>query len=83
MNKYKKLLKRFKSFPKDFTFKEAEALMKYEGFTLQNKGKSSGSRVQFQNGDVKINLRKPHPQKYLKPYQLRDIGEGLKKVGNR
>lgn len=81
MNKYQKLLKKFSRHPDNFTFEEAKQLMEYEGFHLLNKGRTSGSRVQFQRNDVKINLHKPHPQNYLKQYQLRDLRRGLKKAG--
>lgn len=47
MNKYYKLLNRFNKMPKDFTFDEAKKLLLYSDFELSNKGKTSGSRVQF------------------------------------
>ena len=43
MGKKDKLIKRLKSRPKDFTFDEAETLLKYFDFAYSNKGKTSGS----------------------------------------
>ncbi|WP_366125484.1 type II toxin-antitoxin system HicA family toxin [uncultured Lactobacillus sp.] len=53
----------------------------YSDFELSNKGKTSGSRVQFSYNNVNIDLHKPHPQKYLKRYQLERIKQVLQKVG--
>lgn len=47
MNRSTKLLKRFKGKPKDFTFDEAKRMLEDLGFERFNKGKTSGSRVQF------------------------------------
>ena len=38
MNKKEKLIKRFRTLPRDFTFEEVEALFSGYGFTLENKG---------------------------------------------
>ena len=57
-----KLIERFKRQPKDFTFDELTRLLEIYGFEISNKGKTSGSRVVFKNGDKKpIMLHKPHP----------------------
>ena len=42
-----KLTKRFKSLPSDFTFDELVRVFASVGFTLDNKGNTSGSRVRF------------------------------------
>jgi hypothetical protein len=57
-----KLLERFKTQPKDFTFDELETMLKGLGFELTNKGKTSGSRAQFINVHLKgvIDIHKPH-----------------------
>lgn len=57
--------------------------MQYAGFKLLTKGHTSGSRVQFVRGDVKIDLHKPHPQNTLKQYQLRTLKNGLRRAGIR
>ena len=78
MGKKDKLIKRLKSRPKDFTFDEAETLLKYLDFAYSNKGKTSGSRVIFESENLGcIMLHKPHPQKELKAYQIKQLIEYL------
>ena len=68
----KKLIQRLKSKPKDFTFDDAETLLKYLDYVRSNKGKTSGSRVMFINEEHgSILLHKPRPQKELKSYQIK------------
>ncbi|MDR1369224.1 MAG: type II toxin-antitoxin system HicA family toxin [Dysgonamonadaceae bacterium] len=57
-----KLVERFCKRPKDFTFDELVTLLKFLGFEKSNKGKTSGSRVKFNNEIMKIAiiLHKPH-----------------------
>lgn len=78
MGQKEKLIQRLKSKPKDFTYDEAEALLKNLGYILSNKGRTSGSRVMFESeehGDIL--LHKPHPQKELKAYQIKQLIEIL------
>ena len=73
-----KLIKKLKANPKTFLFDEAEALLNYLEFSRVNKGKTSGSRVVFVNEDHgNILLHKPHPQKELKAYQVKQLIEFL------
>ena len=57
-----KLTERFKRLPKDFTFDELKNLLFGFGFVMSNKGKTSGSRIRFQNIELKIiiDIHKPH-----------------------
>ena len=57
-----KLTERFIRQPKDFTFDELKNLLGGFGFVMSNKGKTSGSRVRFQNTELKIiiDIHKPH-----------------------
>lgn len=75
MGRKEKLLKRFLSSPKDFSFDEAVALLKSMGFDEVKTGKTSGSRVRFRNKLLgkEFKMHKPHPDKILKQYQLNDI----------
>ncbi len=75
MSKQEKLLKRLLLRPKDFTYQEAKTLLTQLGFVEKNKGKTSGSRVQFINDlyKIRIELHKPYPGNILKPYQIEDI----------
>lgn len=75
MNKKEKLVKRFKTLPRDFTFEEVVSLFQVYGFELTNKGATSGSRVKFYNAkdeNVYI-MHKPHPSNIIKGYIMRDI----------
>lgn len=77
-----KLIERFKRLPKDFTFDELTRLLEIYGFEISNKGKTSGSRVVFKNGDKKpIMLHKPHPGNIVKGYALKQVLNYLKELG--
>ena len=83
MGKADKLLKRFLSKPRDFSYDELKRLLKSFGYEESKMGKTSGSRVAFINSKSKhiIRLHKPHPKPELKHYQLNDIEEELRKRG--
>lgn len=83
MNKKEKLVRRFRTLPKDFTFEEVEALFGSYGFTLENKGTTSGSRVKFYNEKDQNSyiMHKPHPSNIIKGYMMRDILNYLLKNG--
>jgi len=77
MSKFEKLVERFLSKPKDFTYNELIKLLK--GFVyIEIQG--AGSRVVFRNEEIKhsIKLHKPHPGTILKRYQIDLITEELK-----
>ena len=77
-----KLIKKLKSRPKDFTFDEAEALLKYFTYSRSNKGRTSGSRVMFVSDEyAPILLHKPHPRKELLDYQIKQLIEVLEQEG--
>lgn len=82
VSKKDKLIKRLKSKPRDFTFEEAENLLKYFDYERSDKGKTSGSRLCFKSATYSpIMLHKPHPQKKLKEYQIKDLIEKLEGEG--
>jgi HicA toxin of bacterial toxin-antitoxin, len=83
MSKREKLLKRLLSKPKDFTFDELVTLLSGLGYEADNKGKTSGSRILFENKltGKKLNIHKPHPKQILKPYQVNHIIDELKNAG--
>ena len=62
MSTKEKLIERFQTQPKDFTFDELKNLLGGMGFVISNKGKTSGSRVRFQHLELKIiiDIHKPH-----------------------
>ena len=51
MGTKEKLIERFKNQPKDFTFDEMEKLLFIFGYVKSDKGKTSGSRVIYKNGN--------------------------------
>ena len=82
MSSYEKLLERFLRLPTDFTWDELNRLLNKHGYYQYNKGKTSGSRVVFEKGDsdISLDLHKPHPKNILKPYQMKDVLEFLKRI---
>ena len=83
MSKKDKLLEKLKSKPKDFTYDELLKLLLGFGFELDDKGKTSGSRVAFYHKEslLIIRLHKPHLGNELKRYQIEQVLETLKELG--
>lgn len=83
MGKKEKLIQELKSKPKDFTFDQAETLLGYLTYKRYNKGRTSGSRVEFVSPDhkAKIIMHKPHPRKVLLDYQVKQLIELLEQEG--
>lgn len=61
MGTKEKLIERFKSQPKDFNWDELVRLFSIFGYKIDNKGKTSGSRVIFAKGESSYTAHKPHP----------------------
>ena len=83
MGQKEKLLERFRTRPKDFTIDELIRLLGYLNFVLNNKGKTSGSRLLFKNDQcsLKIMIHKPHPGNELRDYQIKQILALLEQEG--
>lgn len=82
MGTKEKLVERFKRLPSDFTFDEMEKLLSIFGYVKSNKGKTSGSRVVFKNGDKRpIMLHKPHPGNIIKVYAIKQVFDDLIEAG--
>ncbi len=82
MGQKEKLIQKLKSKPKDFTFDETETLLRYLDFVRFDKGKTSGPRVIFVSEEHgSIMLHKPHPQKEMKAYQVKQLLETLEQEG--
>ena len=74
MGTKEKLIERFKNQPKDFTFDEMEKLLFIFGYVKSDKGKTSGSRVIYKNGNKRpIMLHKPHPGNIIKSYAMKQV----------
>ena len=82
MGTKEKLIERFKNQPKDFTFDEMEKLLFIFGYVKSDKGKTSGSRVIYKNGNKRpIMLHKPHPGNILKSYAMKQVLNDLTEAG--
>jgi HicA-like toxin of HicAB toxin-antitoxin system len=82
MSKREKLLQRFLTVPRDFTWQELVSLLASFGYELSYSGSTSGSRVKFLHATrPPVILHKPHPTPVLKRYQMEQIAETLKKEG--
>jgi len=71
MGTKEKLIARFKALPTDFTWNEFVRLFGVFGFELGNKGKTSGSRVIFTKGNMTYIAHKPHPERFIKSYVMK------------
>ena len=83
MGQKEKLIEKLKSSPRSFTFDDAETLLGFFSYYRSNKGKTSGSRVSFSSSEhqAKILLHKPHPQKELRDYQVKQLRQLLEEEG--
>ena len=78
MGTKEKLVERLRRKPKDFTFDEAVTVLGFFGYSLHNKGTTSGSRMLFAAPNrAPIMLHKPHPERILKPYAVKQLLEKL------
>ena len=74
MARWKNVEDKFRNLSRDITFSDAVILLEHYGYMQDNKGKTSGSRVRFVcEGHASILLHRPHPQKELKEYVIRDL----------
>ena len=83
MSHKQKLLFKLTNSPNSFTFDDAESLLGCFGYYRSDKGKTSGSRVVFVNvsTSAKIMLHRPHPQKELRHYQIKQLLQHLYQEG--
>ena len=78
MSKKEKLIQKLKAQSKSFSYEDAKVLLEYLNFLENNKGKTSGSRVMFSSETHgNIMLHKPHTQKELKSYQIKQLKDFL------
>lgn len=80
MTRLAKLVARFKSRPRDFTWDELVQLLSGLGYLEAKAGKTGGSRRRFVHETAPtIALHKPHPGKILKLYALDQVRSTLEK----
>ena len=78
MTKLDKLITEFQGAKGEFKWNDLVSLLNGMGFDLIE---GSGSRVRFTNGEVTIHLHKPHPQKEVKAYAIKQVKNLLKQEG--
>ncbi len=82
MARWKLIEEKFKHLSRDITFAETITLLEHYGYVQDNKGRTSGSRVRFTCvGHCDILIHKPHPQKELKMYVVRDLHDIFSQEG--
>jgi len=81
MSTKEKLIARFKRLPNDFTWEELVRLFAIFGFTVDNKGKTSGSRVLFVTIDDAHTVHKPHQSNTIKKYAMKQVFNFLLEKG--
>jgi len=82
MSRHEKLVERFLSKPRNFTWEELKMLLNGFGYDEAPKGKTSGSRRRFVHPTRgPISLHTPHPGNELKSYQVAQIITFLKAEG--
>lgn len=78
-----KLLERFLSAPRDFTWEELLRVLTHFGFKKIKAGKTGGSRRKFVDGKKNIiSLHEPHPSNVMKEYAIRQVLLDLKAKGH-
>lgn len=81
MGQKEKAIKRLLDLPTDIRFDELVQILGFFQYELTNKGKTSGSRVQFfRQGYPSIKIHKPHNGKCVWKWDLEAIVKMLKEV---
>ncbi len=78
MSKAEKLLAKLNNAQHGYAWTDLVKLLTALGF-VQIEG--AGSRVKFIQGEIVISLHKPHPQKEVKLYAVKQVREVLKAEG--
>lgn len=75
MGTKEKLIGRFLTLPKNFTYDEVKRLFGLFGYSESDKGSTSGSRVEFvsANGKNSYIMHKPHPSNIMKGYVMKQL----------
>lgn len=83
MSTKKKLLDRLKNLPTDFEIDELDRLMKQLHCEKRTRGATSGSAIAYVHIPTKRtwNAHSPHPENYLKKYQMKSVLKFLNDVG--
>lgn len=73
-------MERLLSNPKDFTNQEADTLLYQLGYERGNKGRTSGSRIEYykESTGALFLMHLSHPSGVLKPYVIKNLIRHLK-----
>lgn len=75
MSKKDKIMQKFLNTKRNLLWSDLASALKGFGF---EQIEAEGSRVDFIKGVLVINLHKPHPEKEVKAYALKQVKEKLK-----
>jgi hypothetical protein len=82
MSRHKKLIERFLTKPKNFTWDELVTMLHGFEYELTKGSKTGGSRARFVHERLPpITLHKPHPSPLLKRYQIEQLENFLREEG--
>lgn len=83
MTQAEKLLEELLSLPKTFRFSDLVKVMAHFGFAVDNKGRTSGSRIRFyrESDGASFSMHIPHPGSEIKRRAIVAIVEYLRKIG--
>ncbi len=83
MGKKDALTARLSSMPKDFEQREMDTLMSQCGCVKNNRGKTSGSAIQYVHQATQrvFTYHRPYPGNIIKPYILKSARQFLQDVG--
>ncbi len=81
MSRFRKLLARLESRPKDFSWKELQSVMAHFGYREMVGGGSRRKFIQMRT-QVSIHLHEPHPRPEVKRYALDIVIKHLKEEGH-
>lgn len=83
MGRKETLTARLLSMPKDFEQREMDALMNQCGCVRNNRGKTSGSTIQYVHQATRkvFTYHRPYPGNIIKPYVLKAARKFLQGVG--
>lgn len=82
MTQADKLILKLMSKPKDLTFTELTKIFNHFGFKIENKGNTSGARVEFYSDTLNLSFytHKPHPDSNVKIYVIIDVIKFFKSI---
>ena len=82
MSSIEKLKQKLKRRPKTFDMNDAHRILEYEGYLEDTSGKTSGSRIRFEDiNGVSFVFHKPHPNNELKSYVVNNLADFLEQEG--